>query len=208
VGRARVRLDLGKKAEAAADARLVPQGFVLNGSRSAVNARRSNRLAVDFHRNFFLSVDPSFRGLTVGGMADPRVPVSDAARNGHDGQTRIFTQTKYRNDGDPIPIATWQEAQLIIAEAEGGQSAVTAINLVRASYGLPLFNSTDPAAIDAQVREERRRELYLEGHRLNDLLRFNLPFPSGNTHKGVAFGTTTCMPLPDVERLNNPNFGS
>ena len=206
VGRARVRLDLGRKADAATDAKLVPAGFVLNGSRSAVNDRRWNRTAVDFHRNFFLSVDPGFRGLTVNGVADPRVPVSDAGRNGHDGQTRVFTQTKYRQDGDPIPIATWAEAQLIIAEAEGGQSAVNAINAVRATWNLPQFSSTDPVAIDAQVREERRRELYLEGHRINDLLRFDLPFPTGNTHKGVAMGDTQCLPLPDVERLNNPNF--
>lgn len=208
VGRARARLGLGKKAEALADAQLVPQGFVLNASRSAVNSRRWNRTAVDFHRNFFLSVAPGFRGLTVAGEADPRVPVSDAGRRGHDGSTQVFTQTKYRNDGDAIPIATWQEAQLIIAEVEGGQKAVEAINRVRASWNLPAFSSTDAGAIQQQVIEERRRELFLEGHRLGDMLRYTLPFSAGVTHKGVPFGETRCLPLPDVERLNNPNIKS
>lgn len=208
VGRARVRLDLGKMVEAAADARLVPQGFVYNATRSAANARRWNRIAVDFHRNFFLSVAPNFRNLTVDGRPDPRVPVSDAGRRGHDGVTPVFTQAKYTAEGDPIPIATWQEAQLILAEAEGGQAAVDAINRVGATYGLPAFSSSNPQEIRTQVIEERRRELFLEGHRLGDMLRYNLPFDTGVTHKGVPFGDTRCLPLPDVERLNNPNIAS
>lgn len=48
VGRARTRLNLGKKAEAAADARAVPAGFVKNATASALNARRRNRLAEGF----------------------------------------------------------------------------------------------------------------------------------------------------------------
>jgi hypothetical protein len=208
VGRARARLDLGKKTEAAADAQLVPQGFVMNASRSAVNARRWNRIAVDFHRNFFLSVDPTFRGLSVDGKADPRVPAADAGRRGHDGTTQVFNQTKYRNDGDPIAIATWHEAQLILAEALGGTPAVEAINRVRTAWSLPAFSSSDAEEIRRQVLEERRRELYLEGHRLGDMLRHNIPLPAGSTHKGVPRGETKCLPLPDVERLNNPNFKS
>jgi hypothetical protein len=56
------------------------------------------------------------------------------------------------------------------------------------------------------VLEERRRQLFLEGHRLNDMLRHDLPFPTGENHKGQAWGPITCMPLPDQERLNNPNI--
>jgi starch-binding outer membrane protein, SusD/RagB family len=207
VGRARARLVLGKTAEAAADARAVPENFVLNATYSTANTRRWNRVAADFHRNFFLSVDPRFRGLTVDGQPDPRVPVLDGNRNGHDGSTRVFNQTKYRTEADPIPLATWREAQLIIAEAEGGQGAVDAINRVRAFWGLPAFAGGSAQEIQAQVREERRRELFLQGHRLGDMLRFNLPFDTGATHKGVTFGETTCLPLPDAERLNNPNIG-
>ena len=62
------------------------------------------------------------------------------------------------------------------------------------------------AAISAQVIEERRRELFLDGHRLNDVLRLNLPFDTGTTFKGVPYGDTKCLPLPDAERLANPNF--
>jgi len=83
---------------------------------------------------------------------------------------------------------------------------VSAINALRTAAGLPLFSSTDPNVITAQVLEERKRELFLDGHRLNDMLRLNLPFDTGTTFKGVPYGATTCLPLPDAERLANPNF--
>jgi len=206
VGRARARLNLGNLAAAAADAREVPEGFVVNATYSAVNNRRWNRIFDDNHRNLYISVHPSFRGLEVDGEPDPRVPVVDAGRNGHDGATRLWHQLKYTSVSSPIPIASWREAQLILAEAVGGTEAVTAINRLRASMDIPVFQGGDEAAIQAQVREERRRELYLQGHRLNDILRFRVPFEEGTTHKGVAFGPTTCLPLPDAERRNNPNL--
>ena len=66
------------------------------------------------------------------------------------------------------------------------------------------------AAVLAQIVEERRRELWLEGHRLGDLRRYNLPFsPAAGTPYpfGGVYGNQTCFPLPDIERINNPNIG-
>lgn len=206
VGRARVRLDLGKLTEAAADAAAVPSGFVYNATYSSANDRRRNRIFFDSQTNLYLSVDPRFRNLTVGGVADKRVPVTNAGRNGHDGITPLWLQQKYTSDGAPMPIASWREARLITAEVAGGQTAVNAINELRAASGLPPYASTDNAAIKAQVYEERRRELFLDGHRLNDMLRLDLPFDTGATFKGVPYGATTCLPLPDVERFSNPNL--
>jgi hypothetical protein len=60
-----------------------------------------------------------------------------------------------------------------------------------------------------QIIEERRRELFLEGHRLGDLRRYGLTFqPASGTayFGGGVYGTQTCFPLPDVERVNNPNI--
>ena len=62
----------------------------------------------------------------------------------------------------------------------------------------------------AQIIEERRREFFLEGHRLGDLRRYNLPFlpaPGAPYGPGGTYGNQTCFPLPDVERINNPNIG-
>jgi hypothetical protein len=206
VGRARVRLDQGKGALAAADAALVPSGFRKDATYSSVNERRKNTVWTRNQRDLYTSVTASFRGLTFGGVADPRVPVTNANRRGNDGLTPLWYEMKYTADNSPIPIATYAEAQLIIAEVQGGQAAVDAINRVHTAVGLPAFSSTDPAAIAAQVREERRRQFFADGHRINDLLRFNLPFPSGSTLAGIPYGNVTCIPLPEAERSNNPNL--
>ena len=57
--------------------------------------------------------------------------------------------------------------------------------------------------------QERRRELFLESHHLGDLIRFDEPLrpPPGTPFvNGGSYGTVRCMPLPDVERLNNPTL--
>lgn len=209
VGRARARLNLGKRSEAAADARLVPIGYVKLATASASSGRRRNRVA-EQNRTGNVSVRPEYRNLTVNGAPDPRVPVADAGRNGADAQTRLWLQRKYADDTTPLPIATWEEAQLIIAEIEGGQTAVGIINTLRTRAGVPAtFASTNPPEIQAAVLEERRRELFLEGQRLYDVRRLNLLLtPAAGTPypKGGSYGDARCMPLPDVERATNPNL--
>jgi hypothetical protein len=60
------------------------------------------------------------------------------------------------------------------------------------------------------VIDERRRVLFVEGLRNYDIERFNLTLvPAvGTTYArvGGAYGNTTCLPMPDIERLNNPNI--
>src|SRR5262249_15950976 len=120
-----------------------------------------------------------------------------------------YTQTKYPTVDSPIPLATWAEAQLIIAEIEGGQQAVDIINALHAAVGLDPFTSSDPTAIHEQIIEERRRQFFLDGHRNYDRIRFNLPLdpaPGAPYRWGGVFGSAKCLPLPDTERLNNPNL--
>ncbi len=74
--------------------------------------------------------------------------------------------------------------------------------------GFPPFAGGTAAEIQAEVLEARRRGLYLEGHRLNDMLRHGLEFDTGLNHKGVPYGNTTCLPLPEAEILSNPNITS
>jgi hypothetical protein len=207
VGRARVRLDLGRAAEADADALRVAPGFVRYATYSSETPRRENQVFWINQRVHAVTVDPRYRNLTVDGVPDRRVDVMDAGQVGEDGIVPLWLQLKYPSESSPIPIASWEEAQLIVAEAEGGQSAVDRINALRANAGLPSFNSTDPVAIMQVVREERRRQLFLDGHRLNDMLRFNLPFDSGTNLKGQSYSSMTCIPLPLIEACNNPNIG-
>ena len=217
VGRARARLDQGNKAGASADAALVPSGFVQYATAENAPTRRQNRIQT-FNQAGLVSVGASYRNLTVanssgGQVPDSRVAVTNAGKNGTDNRTPLYIQTKYTASTSPIPIASYKEAQLIVAEAAGGQTAVGIINALRTAQGLPTFSSTDPTAIANEVTEARRRELFLEGQHLFDVRRLNLPLdPAPGTPystvylKGGNYGTARCFPVPDVERLNNPNF--
>ncbi|MDQ2666217.1 MAG: RagB/SusD family nutrient uptake outer membrane protein [Gemmatimonadota bacterium] len=216
VGRARARLDLKKLPEAAADAILVPAGFVRNIEFTEGGAAtRENRIYNLTIRNDYLSVSAPYRNLTVNGVAgsvpDPRVKVKDAGKKANDGVTPLWQQQKFIAGlgGTPIPLASWNEAQLIYAEAVGGQQGLDAINRVRTANGVPTI--TDPVPPTGQaftdlVLEERRRQLFSEGQRYSDMLRYNLPFVKGLTLRGNTYSDLTCVPLPDVETRNNPNF--
>lgn len=196
VARARVRIALGNKTGAASDAKLVPTNFRFDATYAATPVRRRNTVMEDINLKFHLSVAPAYRGLTFGGVADPRVIAINANRVGIDAVTPEWTQGKYSAPESPLPLATWDEAQLIIAEAELGQSAVDAINRIHARYNLPAYAGGTDAQIMTQIIEERRRSLWLDGHQINDHLRFNIPFATGVDQKGVRYNNETCIPLP------------
>ncbi len=214
VGRARARLDQNNLPGALADAALVPDGFVKNATYSAVNARRENLVNTQTYRGNFSSVEASFRGVTWNGAPDPRVAVVDAGVKGQDRATEIWRPSKYPTLSTPIPIASWREARLIQAEASVAAgdvtTAVAAINKLHTAAGISAYAGGSAAEVLAQVQEERRRELFLEGQRLNDMIRFSVtlspapgtPFPT----KGGTYGSQLCFPLPDLERNNNPNL--
>ncbi|HSJ32860.1 MAG TPA: RagB/SusD family nutrient uptake outer membrane protein [Longimicrobiales bacterium] len=206
LGRARVRLDLGNNAGAATDAAQIPAGWRYVADYSTLQGNRENRVYNVTVRNSFLSVAPAYRDLTVAGEPDPRVPVANTGAFGHDGTTEQWRQLKYPTADAPIAIASWEEARLIVAEALGGAEAINAINELRAAQGIAPLDNPDAGNMLPVILEERRRQLFSEGHRLNDMLRHDIPFPTGTNHKGQTYGPTTCLYLPDQERNNNPNL--
>jgi starch-binding outer membrane protein, SusD/RagB family len=211
VGLARVRLYQGNTSGAATAAALVPPGFVLSGTASDAETRRWNRV---YHSNIysrFYTVEEQSRNLLTEGLPDPRAAVINSGLRAADGTIAWFQQ-KHTTFGSPLPIARYEEAQLILAEAQGGQTAANIVNALRAPHGLPAYTGpTDDTSIRNLIIEERRRELFVEGFRMYDIHRFNLPLipPPGSEYpvKGGYYGTTTCLPLPDRERLYNPNIG-
>lgn len=210
VGRARVRLFQGNKSGADSDAKLVPDGFMFYATASNDNNRRYNRIYAANVQFGFYTVEPQSRGLTTEGITDPRTIVVNTGNRGADGQI-IWAQTAYKSESDPIPVATWYEARLISAEAEGGAAAVSLINGIRDHYGIPHYTGpTDDASITNLIVTERRKQLFVQGFRLYDQERFNLPFnpPVGAPFpdKGGNYGDTRCLPVPNVERFNNPNI--
>ncbi|HEX8943646.1 MAG TPA: RagB/SusD family nutrient uptake outer membrane protein [Gemmatimonadaceae bacterium] len=217
LGRARTLLDLGQPAAAATDAAKIPPGFVVNMSTDAVNTRRENWVFASINNGNWSTVDLSFRGLTINGAPDPRVAVTNTNKAGTAQGTVIWTADKYPALDTPMPIARYAEAQLIIADAKLAANdvpgAVSAINAARATHaGLPAYDATGQTAAQVltQLVEERRRELFLEGHRLGDLRRYKLPMlPLAGTAYAIGGGVydqQSCFPLPDVERINNPNI--
>ena len=219
VGRARARLDLAvvagnvvalnKLADAGLDAQQVTPGFVKNATYASTPDRRNNMV---FKTNNFATtttVQEPFRNVTDLGAPDPRVAVTNTGQLAQDGLTPLWTQTKYSSLDASIPIARAAEAQLILAEAQGGSAAVAIINALHSSAGLPPFHGGTETEIQQHIIEERSHELFLESQHLGDMLRYGIPFtpPAGTPYPGGGtYGTTTCLPLPQQEKQNNPNL--
>jgi hypothetical protein len=202
VGRARARLNMGNTQGALADAQSVPDGFVRNVQFSSAQVRRENRWPSITITSRRLAAKSTYRDLTVQGEPDTRVPVI-VSGVGEDGSTVFHQQRKYTAHTNPIPLASWIEAQFIIAEVQGGSAAITALNKIRTHYGLPAYTGNGNLE---DIIEERRRTFWLDGHRLGDMLRYGIPFEQGLSSRGDAYGGTTCIALPRNERLSNPNI--
>jgi hypothetical protein len=215
LGRARMRLYQGNTSGALSDAQTIPAGFYYGATTSNAGPETANRVYYSTWYSGHLGIPSWYQTATVEGVADPRLRgVADPLRVRLDDGRLFWGLEKYMSGSDPLPLARYAEAQLIIAEVQGGQEAVSIINALRADpHGLPAFASTDAAAIRDQVLEERRRELFVEGLRAYDLKRANLPLfpPAGADYawdfkKFGTYGTATCVPLPAIEILNNPNI--
>ncbi len=130
-----------------------------------------------------------------------------------------------RNFADiDFPVFRLPEMYLIYAEAvlRGGTGgdATTALgylNAIRTRAGANPFTAADlnPVATGLQnILNERGRELYWEGHRRTDLVRYNL-LTTGTylwpLKGGVASGTAVdskynIFPVPTTNRTSNPNL--
>jgi hypothetical protein len=208
LGRARAKLNIGDWAGARADAAQIPSGYVRNVTTSGTTTRRLNRIATDNSAtSSVMSVGEPYRS-----MGDARVPVvSTNQLSPHTPPIRHVYQTKYPTTATPIPLATYEEAQLIIAESHIRENnlalALPIINASRARGGQTPFTGTTQAEYLAELIDQRRRELFAESHHLGDIIRYNIAVqpPAGSpSHFGGAYGNQICMPLPAVERLNNP----
>ncbi len=215
VGRARTRLNLQRYTDAGTDAAAVPAAFVANATMASTPTRRQNFLFFANQQSANVSVEGMYRDFRTEGVPDPRVKVLDTGRNATPASPiRLWYQLKYPALDTPTPLASGDEARLILAEvrARAGDlaGARDIINALHTAAGLPPFAGGDQAATLQQIVWERRAELFLESHRVGDARRYNqtpvpaagAPYPFGGT-----YGSQLCFPLPDAERVNNPNIG-
>jgi hypothetical protein len=146
---------------------------------------------------------------TAGAVKDIRVPVLDAKTVLN--RFPVWRQQKYTSLDSDMPLANWEEAWLIRAEIEGGQRAITLVNEIRASHGLPLvtyLSAGDAKGIKDMIIEERRRSLFLEGRFWATKIREDLWFPrgTGTTAYPYPYQQAVRMLMPESEFQLNPNL--
>jgi hypothetical protein len=140
--------------------------------------------------------------LELGDNRASKVVALDGGPVTFDGLTSGHAVAVYASDVSPVPIIRNAELILLRAEARwftGDVVGATAdLNTIRAAAGLlPIVVPiTDDAFVDALL-QQRRYELYAEGHRWVDMRRFNrlgeLPIDRPEDDVWSAF------PLPEAE---------
>lgn len=172
----------------------------------------------------------------VASQTDPRMQSDTIWTTGHNALTKLYkirqglrfdgyTGGRWSTGANPRPAAYTSGADILLAdgleaqhhryEAEGPSAAVaTFVNARRAvgfqtaiTYTLPAQN----AALMAELREQRARDLFQGGFRLGDLRRWKKNgtgdfFPTGQ-HVNAQWGdyqSATCYPLPLEEYEGNP----
>jgi starch-binding outer membrane protein, SusD/RagB family len=218
VGAARASLYVNNRAKAVAYATLVPANFEFRSYYSINSARENSRI----HDRLVLSTSGVMTNTPFAAMAgDPRVP-------------RIATGTRLNVPLSPLGYSSWSgtpagaeivqggfvriastlEAQYILAEVAGDTPATLAFVNARRAVGLQPAVTLTGDALMAELRDQRRRDFYLDNHRLGDLRRYKRFYNVDEFQKGPYPGSTTgqtynadatCWPLPLAEINDNPN---
>ena len=215
VGLARAYLQKGDNANAITAANLVPASFTsstVHVDDPQARARLANGVFQASSLTTQIVAQP-YRAL-----GDPRVTFVDAGINAQDGRNRLFRQTKYPSFTAPIRIASGLEARYIVAEAQlkANGNTTPALALIaerRTAGGQPAFTGTTTAAVLAELMDQRARDFWLEARHLGDILRNPtaaalVPAPGTVFYKSEYgnFLPIACLPIPFVEKANNPNF--
>lgn len=221
VGAARAALGRNDKARAIQFASEVPPSFVFwnyysentPGQRNrtcerltaGANATALNTPFASIVGDPRVTVEPGTTGR--GGI--PRAPSSYSSYTGALPLGAAFTPTQ------AMRVASGLEARYIVAEAQGPTAATLAFVNERRAVGNQPAVALSGNQLMAELREQRARDFYLDGHRLGDLRRYKKyysvdlfpagPYPGGAP--GAVYNETVdCWPLPINEILGNPNI--
>jgi hypothetical protein len=171
--------------------------------------------------SLWLAVDTTFQGLN-----DPRVPQTQTRVIPLIGGTaRVVVANKPRSfggfvfdtvrfagtamtPGASIRVASTLEARYILAEVQAaGGNPAPALAFVRAQQQAnrqPLTTDGSTAGVLAALRDQKRREFYLDGHRLGDLRRYKAQYQVDQFTSTAGFGSVECFPIPTSETNSNP----
>ncbi len=142
----------------------------------------------------------------TGSFVVPNSPPSFSTYNA----TKVGADFTY---GASIRISSLLEAKYIIAEAEGATAPnIAFIESRRLAFPSSTAQTPTTAAnFLANLIDQRRRDFYLDGHRMGDLRRYlksyGLNFYPTGSYLGsttVTYGVTMCWPINPAEVTNNP----
>ena len=118
------------------------------------------------------------------------------------------------NDGawgsdNEFPFYRVSDVVLMKAEAilrggtpTGGATALTLVNSIRTKRGVPALTSISLS----ELLSERGRELYLEGHRRTDMVRFGVFNAPVEERPNASQGYKAVYPIPTRALASNPNL--
>ena len=224
-GRAFSRLLQGNHSGAASDAAAIPAQFSYDAvfNVQSTNAvvqltTKNNNEAAGLREKWWPLIEKSdmsghMRDV-MSGMPDPRIPVFFDGEIATDNETPHYSQWKYIDDADDIPMLHSDGMQLIIAEsmALGGDfaGATDILNGLRAAVGLPGYDvPADPQTMGEMILHERFAEHFMEGIRAVDLHRLGLTraiFTEMDDDERPAVGRPTKWPMSSTEALYNTNL--
>ncbi|HET9425512.1 MAG TPA: RagB/SusD family nutrient uptake outer membrane protein [Gemmatimonadaceae bacterium] len=227
VGAARSYLNVNNKSEAISLATPVPSAFNFWAYYSSNSARENNQFYGRLSTGSAGSNSASVTGTPYENLNDPRVPHPTATERGMNAvnvhipnspsgfttYNGTVSGADFTRDAD-MRVASGLEARYIVAEARGPTAeTLTFVNERRAVGGQAAVALTGDALM-AELREQRRRDLYLDNHRLGDLRRYQEFYNVDLWQTGLYPLTTTgetyddrrCWPLPISELENNPNI--
>lgn len=219
VGAARAALNRNDKPRATTFASAVPADFVFRAyytdNTTGQRNRAFERLTVG--KNAWMRNTP-FEAMAT----DPRVPrILTGTNAGTPLAPSSFSAFNNSTTGADftaimsLRIASGLEARYIVAEAQGPTPATLDFVNQRRAAGQQTAVTLTGDALMAELRDQRARDFYLDGHRLGDLRRYKEfynvdlfpkgPYP-GSTTAQVYTETITCWPLPTNEINANPNI--
>lgn len=139
---------------------------------------------------------PSLEAIGMFEAGDKRKAISLTIEGGQD---LVNKYPSGQTGSDPVIISRLSEMYLISAEAQG-LAGLNRLNQLRNYRGLGNISPSNEEEYLQAILDERKRELFAEGHRYYDLVR---------TNHGSEIGLLnywSVLPIPGKELLLNPNL--
>lgn len=225
VGLARAHLFLGQYAEAIAAAEQVPADFEFFAPKiddPSFRGRLGNEVYLFTSARASIVVPPYYRALDDDRVTfDLLVSEEGDTLQSQGNNFDFYYQTKYEGWGTPIRMASGLQAQYLAAEAHlkmGNPAPALALIAARQDPGSATGDDIDFVASTGtlvQLLDQKARDHWLETTHMGDWRRNPdlTPYvpPAGSSYYaeetvGGEFGSLVCMPTPEQEQLNNPEY--